>query len=260
MTHVLLGEWGFLDNLDDTSGNGINASANFTPTFIDGPQVGTRAIRFSGTGQTITYGRSGLEPVSADGGIVTMAWVKLFSIHLNYTQVIHKTRAFDSTRHAIDVGGESAFLMARWRDQLVFRESGNQFSDYQWHHICNVDSNGRYAWFVDGVVLQQGTRTGTDAVSWENFPWVSGFDPNMQNSDSAANVAVSGIRILSGTLSDSEVVSWMNIPVAPIGRSGKPKTWDGSAWVKHPAKVWNGGSWDAVSMAGHDGTDWVVAK
>lgn len=260
MTHILLGEWGFLDNLEDTSGNGIDASANFTPTYIDGPQEGTRAIRFTGPGQTITYGRSGLEPVVEDGGIITMAWIKLFSPHFNYTQVIHKTRAFDSTKHAIDVSGNSAFLMARWRDQLVFRESGDQFVDEEWHHVCNVDANDRYAWFVDGAVIQQGVRTGTSPVSWENFPWLSGFAPNMQNSESATNVAISGIRILSGTLSDAEVVDWMNIPVAPIGRSGKPKVWDGSAWTSQPAKVWNGSSWDPVSISGYNGTDWVVTR
>lgn len=255
---TLLGEWGFLDNLDDTSGNGVTASANFSPTFIDGPDPDTRAIRFTGAGQTIEYGRSGLEPSS--GGIVTMAWVKLFAPHSNYTQVIHKTRAFDSTRHSIDISGNSAFLMARWRDQLVFRESGDQFADELWHHVCNVDADDRYAWFVDGAKIQEGARVGASPVAWEDFPWLSGFAPNMQNSDSATNVAFTGIRIFSGTMSDSEVVDWMTTPVVPPGRSGKPKIWDGSAWGKHQAKVWDGAGWVAAPISGHDGTDWVVSQ
>jgi hypothetical protein len=45
-----------------------------------------------------------------------------------------------------------------------------------------------------------------------------------------------------------------------LGRSGKPKVWDGSSWVQHPAKVWNGSAWAAHSMAGHNGTDFIVAK
>lgn len=260
MTHVLLGEWGFLDNLNDTSGHGHSASVNFSPTYIDGPVTGTRAIRFSATGQRIDYGRTGLEPVAADGGIVTMAWVKVFSSHTNYTQIIHKTRAFDSTRHSIDVGNNDAFLMARWRDQLVFRESGNQFADFGWHHICNVDSEARYAWFVDGALLQSGSRSGESPVNWEDFTWGSGYDANMSATDSSDKIALTGIRILSGTLSDAEVVTYMNTPVVPPGRSGKPKVWNGSAWVKHTAKVWNGSAWVPASMAAHNGTDWVVAK
>lgn len=259
MSHVLLGEWGFLDNLDDTSGNGITASANFTPTFIDGPVPNTRAVRFSGANQTITYGRTGLEPLAAAGGIVTMVWAKLFAVHSNYTQLIHKTRASDSTRHAIDVSSNSVFTMSRWRDQIAFRESGGEFLDLGWHHICNVDSDDRYAWFVDGVLIQEASRSGTGAVSWEDFPWVSGKDSNMADSDSSASVALTGVRILSGTLTNSEVTEWMNTPIL-AGRSGKPKVWNGSAWVQHQAKVWNGSAWVNAKMAAYDGTDWITAK
>jgi len=259
MTHVLLGEWGFLDNLDDTSGNGIVPTANFTPTYIDGPTPGTRAIRFSGSGQTITYGRAGLEPASAAGGIITMAWVKLFASHSNYTEIIHHTRASDSTRHSIDVSGNTLFYMSRWRDQIAFAENGTYLADLGWHHVANVDSDDRYAWFVDGIKIQTATRTGTAPASWEDFPWRSGFSAEMLNTDSSPNVAFTGIRIFSGTMTDLEVATWMNTDIVP-GRSGKPKVWSGSTWNAHVAKVWNGSSWVPASMAGHDGTDWVTAK
>lgn len=260
MTAVLLGEWGFLDNLEDTSGNGIVPTVNFTPTYIDGPTPGTRAIRFSGSGQTVTYGRAGLEPPASAGGIISMAWVKVFGAHSNFTDIIHKTRAFDSTRHAIDVEGTTAFLMARWRDQLVFRETGDQFADFQWHHICNVDSDDRYAWFVDGLVLQQGARSGTAPVTWESYPWVSGYTADMGNTDSSSNVAFTGVRLFSGTMTDVEVATWMNTDIIPSGRSGKPKTWSGSAWNQHQAKIWNGSSWEAKPISGYDGSIWVPSK
>jgi hypothetical protein len=259
MTHILLGEWGFLDNLDDSSGNGLAASANFTPTYIDGPVTGTRAIRFTATGQTVDYGRTGLEPDVSTGGVCTMAWIKVFSAHTNYTAVIHKSRAFDSTRHAIDVSTDSVFFMSRWRDQLVFKETGNEFVDRGWHHICNVDSDGRYAWFVDGALVQEAARTGTAAVNWEPFPWKSGFAPEMDVMDSAANVAFTGIRIFSGTLSNSEVVDWMNAPIL-AGRSGKPKIWSGSAWTKRQAAAYNGSSWSPSKLAGATDDGWVTSK
>jgi len=44
-----------------------------------------------------------------------------------------------------------------------------------------------------------------------------------------------------------------------LGRSGKPKVWDGTSWNPHDAKVWDGSSWTSHPMAGFDGTSWVVA-
>lgn len=260
MTHVLLGEWGFLDNLLDTSGNGHTPSANFTPTYIDGPTPGTRAIRFSAAGQTINYGRTGLEPVTAAGGICTMGWVKLFSSHSNYTAILHKTRAADSTKHAINVSGNTVFWMDRWRDQLNFDESGSYLADLGWHHVANVDADDRWARFVDGTLIASGARTGTSPASWENFPWVSGYTADMTNYLSATNVAISGLRIFSGTLSNAEVVAWMNDSITPAGRSGKPKVWNGTAWVAHPAKVWSGTAWVTHAMKGYNGTDWIPSK
>lgn len=260
MTHVLLGEWGFLDNLEDTSGNDRDATANFSPTYIDGPVAGTRAIRFSAISQTITYGRTGLEPLVAAGGVVTMAWAKLFSTHSNYTGIIRKTRAADSTRNAIDASGNTVFWMDRWRDQLNFAETGSYLSNFGWHHLCNVDSDDRWARFVDGTLIASAARTGTSPHTWENFPWLSGKDVNVASYDSAANVALTGVRIFSGTMSDLEVAAWMNTDIVPAGRSGKPKVWNGSAWVAHPAKAWNGSAWVTHAIKGYDGSGWVKSK
>lgn len=255
---TVLGEWGFLDNLNDTSGNARHATANFTPTYIDGPTLGTRAIRFSGSGQTVTYGRTGLEPTT--GGIVTMGWVKLFSDVFGYTDILHKTRAFDSTRHAIDVHDNSIFWMSRWRDQLQFSDSGGPFGT-TWHHFCNVDSDDRYAWFIDGVKIANASRAGASAHTWENFPWVSGANTDMTSTGSDPDVAFTGLRILQGTLSDAEVISLMNTPVVPItGRSGKPKVRNGSGWVSHPAKYWDGSAWVVAPMLGYDGTGFIESK
>lgn len=260
MTHVLLGEWGFLDNLDDTSGNARHASANFTPSYIDGPVAGTRAIRFSAAGQTVTYGRTGLEPPASAGGVCMMAWVKLFSSNFGYTGIIRKTRATDSTKHAIDVKDNTVFWMDRWREQLNFAESGTYLSDLGWHHLCNVDADDRWARFVDGVLIASGARTGTSPVVWEDFPWLSGEAAAMSNYDSTVNVAFTGVRLFSGTLSNVEVATWMNTDIVPEGRSGKPKTWSGSAWNPHQAKAWNGSSWVPVPMSGYDGSDFVPSK
>jgi hypothetical protein len=255
-----LGEWGFLDNLADTSGNGHTATANFSPTYIDGPTTGTRAIRFSGTNQTVDYGRTGLEPVVAAGGVVTMAWVKLFAAHFNYTGILQKVRADDSSRHSINASGDTVFWMSRWRDQLVFAENGSYLVDRGWHHLCNVDADDRYAWYVDGVQIQGAARTGSSPVTWEAFNWRSGYVSEMVGYQSDPNVAFTGLRIFSGTMSTAEVQAWRDTPVAPTGRSGRPKVWSGSAWNPKPAKVWNGTAWVEKPMTAFDGTDFVDSK
>lgn len=45
-----------------------------------------------------------------------------------------------------------------------------------------------------------------------------------------------------------------------LGRSGKPKVWDGSSWVQHQAKIWNGSTWLAHPMSGYDGSDFIITK
>ena len=45
-----------------------------------------------------------------------------------------------------------------------------------------------------------------------------------------------------------------------LGRSGKPKTWNGSSWPQHSAKAWTGSAWVEHPMKGHDGSSFVTAK
>jgi hypothetical protein len=45
-----------------------------------------------------------------------------------------------------------------------------------------------------------------------------------------------------------------------LGRSGQPKIWNGSSWVKHQAKTWTGSLWVPHAMKGHDGSSFVASK
>jgi hypothetical protein len=214
MTGVLLGEWGFLDNLNDTSGNGHAATANFTPTYVNGPQSGTRAINFTADNQTITYGRTGLEPVASTGGICTMAWVKVTAGLTGYSGILHKHRdpSSLSTRAGCDMIGNKFRPFARWRDQTAFADGiGPDLNDSIWHHLCVVDADDRYEWYVDGVSVTETSRSGTGAVTWEPYPWFSGFTADMHSN---AAISISGVRIFSGSLTDAEVVQWKNTAIA----------------------------------------------
>jgi len=213
MTGVLLGEWGFLDNLNDTSGHGHTATVNYTPTYVNGPHAGSRGITFSADGQTITYGRTGLEPVASDGGVCMMAWVKLSASSTGYLGVIHKHRdpSSLSTRAGCDMIGNKFRPFARWRDQLAFADGiGPDLNDNTWHHLAVVDADDRYEWYVDGTSVQSASRTGTGSVTWEPYPWFSGFTADMHSS---SLLSISGVRIFSGSLTTTEVNTWKNTAI-----------------------------------------------
>jgi hypothetical protein len=263
MTATLLGEWGFLDNLNDTSGNSHNASANFTPAYTTGPQTDTRAVILNNAAYTITYGRTGLEPTSASGGIVSMLWAKTNSYCTGYSALMNKMRAYDSTRHTMSVHNEAMFRMARWKSRLAYADEADVFLDNAWHHVCLIDSDDRYAVFVDGtsIVDVANDQSGNSLAAWEDYPWISGHNPQDSGPSTDTNLYLSGVRLFSGTMSDSDVATWMNTAIVPpSGRSGKPKVWGGSSFDSHPAKVWDGSTWTERSMSGYDGADWVVAK
>ncbi len=45
-----------------------------------------------------------------------------------------------------------------------------------------------------------------------------------------------------------------------LGRSGKPKVWDGSSWSQRQGKVWNGSSWVSSKMNGDTVGGWITSK
>jgi hypothetical protein len=45
-----------------------------------------------------------------------------------------------------------------------------------------------------------------------------------------------------------------------LGRSGKPKIWNGSSWNQHQAKSWNGSLWASSNMNGATAEGWVTSK
>lgn len=221
---ILLGEWGFLDNLDDTSGN--NHTASFyndvtpgTPTFADGPHPGSRALHFTGASQQVQYGRTGLEPAASDGGVISMCWVRSTSAS-GHRGLLDKFRDPGQSSHR---AGFYLFdgkfrPLARWRDDLHFDDNGPLINDGNWHHLAVLDAEDRWAWYIDGVQISGAARSSVQPVVWEAHPWYSGYHPNtpfetpMQSHN---NLEIADARIFSGTMTNTEIVQWMNTPILP---------------------------------------------
>lgn len=45
-----------------------------------------------------------------------------------------------------------------------------------------------------------------------------------------------------------------------LGRSGKPKVWDGAGWAEHSPKVWNGSAWIPGKLNGATVSGWITSK
>jgi hypothetical protein len=248
MGATLLGEYGLLDNLDDTSGNSRHAfvSGGYTPTYVDGPQAGTRAVQFSASGQTITLGDAGLNPASI--GVSHMGWVRFTAGTGGYLGVVVRPRAVNSTRYGCLAFNGLAAPRARWTDDLHFTDGGPSVADGAWHHLAVVDGNTRWAFYVDGVKFDSGVRSVTGSGHFEGLPWNIGFSPVGGVSDSIAGAQVSGVRIFHGELTDAEVVSWMNTPIVAPEAAGSTQPWEavyvGSALAEAvyigSTKVWPG--------------------
>lgn len=56
------------------------------------------------------------------------------------------------------------------------------------------------------------------------------------------------------------IVQTFTLGALPPARSGRPKVWNGTAWVAHDAKSWNGTSWEVHKAKGYTGSDWVESK
>lgn len=216
---ILLGEWGFLDNVGDTSGAGhtgtigrVGASIVTPPSYVTGPQTGARAIAWGEADQYVDVGSgSALEP--ANFGYAAMAWVKASSYNAStYCGIFGRARGINSTRAGLQIDTSGAlFYMTRWKSRLLFGSVG-AICDGAWHHVAAIDNDDRAAVFIDGVKVFESLTAATGAVTWESgFDWTVGAIATLTTS--VAGQQVTQVRLFSGEMLDSDVVTWMNTPL-----------------------------------------------
>lgn len=255
---ILLGEWGFLDNLDDSSGNNRHSvfedgGSGLGITYIDGPLANTRAIQFAHENQCINCGRTGLEP--AVNGVTTMGWIRIPSVGSSQIlSLVSKARAASSSRSRIGVFGSTTRVTyaARWADDLRFSESlTNQIGVNQWHHLALVDGPTKWGAYLDGSLIEGGVRSVGNAI-WENFPWRIGRNSEIGDQWATNGMAISMVRVFDGELTQAEINTYKNTPVT-LPPTGRVKVWNGTAWVSQ-VKAWNGTAW--VPVKSWNGSTW----
>lgn len=147
------------------------------------------------------------------------------------------------------------FLASQWHIQArnsssFVRCSVARPTDNAFHHIAGTYDGTNVRLYFDAVLMSTQALAGPLRTDADEFRF-------LQNTTSS--IVVDDVQYLDEALSQPDIATLMNTPVVP-GRSGKPKTWNGSTWSPRQAKVWNGSSWQNAPMHGHNGTDWIAAK
>lgn len=240
-------------NFDEVSGNILDHSGHGLDIPLSSPAIRTASGHTSGG---LTQSSAGI--FNAPAGHLTtlktpnrtiMAWVK------EVTSITGWVLEFYSS--AIDSGTWGIlFLNGNWQIQArnssgFVRAAVTRPTDALFHHVAGTYDGANVRLFLDGTlvssqILTPPLRTDADALRFQD--------------NSSSSVTIDDVRFYDEALDQATIASLMSTPVVPTGRSGKPKTWNGSAWVSHQAKIWNGSAWVPVAMAGHNGTDWIKSK
>ncbi len=214
----LLGSWPMSDSLADVSGNNLTAIADtsvggeddtWTPTYTDGPLPGSRAVVFGDIGQSINYGRTGLEPSTV--GFSWMAWFFVPNGAHKPAAIFGRPRAGGSTRSSVVYGDNyhsRLFWCMRWLDDLHYDYSVDDPAG-SWHHIAIVDTDTIAAVYLDGAEIQSFSRALSGTMVWEDFNWRSGW-MGQDLADGSAGLQLSMVRMYHGALGQAQIQSEMN--------------------------------------------------
>lgn len=215
---VLLGSWPLTDSLVDVSGNEHDAVAlmpddqPWTPTYVDGPLAGSRAVAFPASGYSIQYGRTGLEPTTQ--GFTSMVWARS-DVAGSPFGAFTKSRAGGSTRSGISCeggtnnGASNIFRVARWKDHLNYNDEPGVLPVGVWTHFALYDGDDGWAFYVNGELYSSEVNDrSSGGVAWEDYPWASGRIPDLNGG--AAATYVSMPKLFHGKLTGSQIKNEMN--------------------------------------------------
>lgn len=240
-------------NFDEASGNVLDNSGHALDITLSSPAVRTASGHTNGG---LTQSSAGIFTAPASylttlktANRTVMAWVKETTSITGWVLEFHSS-AIDSGTWGI------LFLNGNWQIQArnssgFVRAAVARPTDSQFHHVAGTYDGTNVRLYLDGTLVATQALTAPLRTDADGFR----FQDN-----SSSSVTIDDVRFYDEALSQATIASLMSTPVVPVGRSGKPKIWSGSAWVSHQAKVWNGSSWVNAAMAGHNGTAWTKSK
>lgn len=238
-------------NFDETSGDVLDVSGHERHFPLTSPTVRTSSGHTNGgltqAGSDIQLVSSAILTALKTPNRTIAAWIKETTPETGWVGEFYIS--------SIDSGSWGIlFLSGQWHIQArnaggFARCSVARPTDSLFHHVAGTYDGSDVRMYLDGALVATQPLAG---------PLRTDADELRILDNTSSSITVDDLQYFDVAASLSEVADIMN-PVVPL-RTGKPKVWDGSAWVPRQAKVWNGSSWVNAQMKGTDGTNWIAAK
>jgi hypothetical protein len=229
--------------VDDT-GNGHTGTLNGASAWMtSGGKTNASLTNGFGpvNGSGVSVPRAGLEPTTA---FSVMGWVRAVGTY-TYKSLISKSRAGLSDSWALysayDIAYRPHFDVTTTAGTVTCDAGSAWLSDNDWHHLAGTWDGSTARFYVDGVLVDSKSLSGTVVYDTSADVWLAG-------SHSWPGESLSGdaddIRIFDSALTASQVIAYKNTPQNASSLTKVTKTsastWNVASTVnKFSASTWN---------------------
>ncbi|MBN2180980.1 MAG: discoidin domain-containing protein [Sedimentisphaerales bacterium] len=194
-TTNLVAQYLMENNVQDSSGNGLNGTIVGTPGYVAG--ITGMALSLDGVDDHVNCGDNARFDIT--GQITLAAWVKTNDAgNGQHNPFVGKGDQSYAIKHASNNSMEFFIYDDDW--QTLQSPINSSFND-NWHHIAGTFDGNQLRLYVDGLLADSMDYTG--AIATTTYPVNIGR--NSQNTDRLYEGAIDEVRIYNRALSEAEI-------------------------------------------------------
>lgn len=221
----------------------INSGGNFV-------QANSNSVHIPGFNNIITY-----------SAISVQAWVKFASFPSDSRIVANSHTDSDSKGIQLYTANSGGIQRLRFDvglgSPIRGESTGGGISTGTMYHVIGVYDGATVTIYINNVQGSSNSGSGTITASALDL-WISG---NPAYSGDYVNGVIDEVAIWNRALTSTEVSQLYNsgagLQYPFTSATGRPKVWNGSAWVQKPLKVWSGSAWVEKPVKVYNGSSFV---
>jgi len=200
-TDALVAYYAFENNVEDSSGNGLNGTIVGTPDYIAG--ITGMALSLDGVDDHVDCGDDASFDITE--AITLSVWVNTSDAgNSQHNPFVGKGDQSYAIKHASNNSMEFFIYDSTW--QTLQSSVGESFNGV-WHHVAGTFDGNQLRLYVDGSLA--GSMDYTGAIALTTFPVNIGR--NSQNTDRLYEGAIDEVRIFNRALSEGEILFLANL-------------------------------------------------